>query len=695
MFLRGLNILLLSTAFTLCSVFAFAQSDSTSLDSIPKEQLKGPSKPSISLGIGMLAFRGDIRDYGYGNPLVSRVGYELMATQRLNDFFFFKFRMMHGKVGISESTVNRNLNFESKLTTGELGLLYNFDNLLPKKRSVSPYLSVGVAAIEFHSKTDMVDAYGNTYYYWSDGSIMNMDENDPDAANAKRIQRDYVYETDLREQDFDGKGKYPERTWGFPVAGGITFHLNKRMDFNVTTTYTYTLTDLIDNVSKASTGEWVSGVPGNKKNDAYWFNSVSLSYDFTRESKSSIPDGENEFFDLLAYDQDDYDGDGVIDWFDKCPQTPPGVEVDENGCPLDEDKDLVANYKDDELGTTAGVPVTPKGVELTDEMILQQYLQYLDSAAHYEMAEDAERIERKFNIGEQFKAKNAVRFVVKVGGENGLTPEDMEKLLAIPDVSISTQDGKNYVTVGDYSNVPDAVKRKIELTKQGINETEVVKKDNEGNLTSLGDETNNMMVDASSNSSSNEDAEKVIYRVQIGAFSNKKPKNTFKGQDVLEFYTSDNLYKYVTGSSSTYEEAAANRDKLRAMGYEGAFVVAYKSGSRAKLSELGVTSNVKNEVVNENVENINPDLIEFKVQVGIYKNQLPTEVLEMFLSLEDISQTTLESGATRYTSGEFKSYAEAEKYKSSLVERGLTNAFIISSYEGQLISVDKAKKLKP
>jgi cell division protein FtsN len=397
----------------------------------------------------------------------------------------------------------------------------------------------------------------------------------------------------------------------------------------------------------------------------------------------------------LAYDQDDYDGDGVIDWFDKCPQTPPGVEVDENGCPLDEDKDLVVNYKDDELGTPLGVPVTPKGVELTDEMILQQYLQYLDSAAQYQMAENVERIERKFNISEQFKAKSAVRFVVKVGGENGLTPEEMEKLLSIPDVSISTQDGKNYVTVGDYNNVPDAVKRKIKLTKQGINETEVVKKDNEGNLTSLGDETNNMMVDAGSTSSSNEDAEKVIYRVQIGAFSSNRPKGTFKGQDVLEFYTNDNLYKYVTGSSNTYQEAAANRDKLRAMGYEGAFVVAYKSGSRANLSELGVTSNVKNEIVNENVEDINPDLIDFKVQVGIYKNQLPTEVLEMFLSLEDISQTTLESGATRYTSGEFKSYAEAEKYKNSLVERGLTNAFIISSYEGQLISVDKAKKLKP
>lgn len=43
----------------------------------------------------------------------------------------------------------------------------------------------------------------------------------------------------------------------------------------------------------------------------------------------------------------DSDGDGVPDKRDKCPNTPPGVAVDENGCPLDRDGDGVPDYKDD------------------------------------------------------------------------------------------------------------------------------------------------------------------------------------------------------------------------------------------------------------------------------------------------------------------------------------------------------------
>jgi OmpA-OmpF porin, OOP family len=43
----------------------------------------------------------------------------------------------------------------------------------------------------------------------------------------------------------------------------------------------------------------------------------------------------------------DSDGDGVPDKKDKCPNTPPGVAVDENGCPLDRDGDGVPDYKDD------------------------------------------------------------------------------------------------------------------------------------------------------------------------------------------------------------------------------------------------------------------------------------------------------------------------------------------------------------
>ncbi|NLX28108.1 MAG: OmpA family protein [Bacteroidales bacterium] len=43
----------------------------------------------------------------------------------------------------------------------------------------------------------------------------------------------------------------------------------------------------------------------------------------------------------------DSDGDGVPDRKDKCPNTPAGVAVDADGCPLDRDGDGVPDYKDD------------------------------------------------------------------------------------------------------------------------------------------------------------------------------------------------------------------------------------------------------------------------------------------------------------------------------------------------------------
>ena len=52
----------------------------------------------------------------------------------------------------------------------------------------------------------------------------------------------------------------------------------------------------------------------------------------------------------------DTDQDGVPDRKDKCPNTPAGVAVDPNGCPLDKDGDGVPDYQDkcpDQSGTTA------------------------------------------------------------------------------------------------------------------------------------------------------------------------------------------------------------------------------------------------------------------------------------------------------------------------------------------------------
>lgn len=57
----------------------------------------------------------------------------------------------------------------------------------------------------------------------------------------------------------------------------------------------------------------------------------------------------------------DLDGDGVFDDMDRCPQTPPGVLVGGDGCPVDTDYDGVPNYLDQCPNTPMGVAVDEYG----------------------------------------------------------------------------------------------------------------------------------------------------------------------------------------------------------------------------------------------------------------------------------------------------------------------------------------------
>ncbi len=66
----------------------------------------------------------------------------------------------------------------------------------------------------------------------------------------------------------------------------------------------------------------------------------------------------------------DSDGDGVPDSRDKCPNTPHGVAVDADGCPLDSDHDGVPDYLDKCPGTPAGLKVGADGCEI-EELVLK------------------------------------------------------------------------------------------------------------------------------------------------------------------------------------------------------------------------------------------------------------------------------------------------------------------------------------
>ena len=66
----------------------------------------------------------------------------------------------------------------------------------------------------------------------------------------------------------------------------------------------------------------------------------------------------------------DSDGDGVPDYLDKCPNTPTGVKVDANGCPLDSDGDGVPDYLDKCPNTPLGVQVDADGCPIKKETII-------------------------------------------------------------------------------------------------------------------------------------------------------------------------------------------------------------------------------------------------------------------------------------------------------------------------------------
>lgn len=84
---------------------------------------------------------------------------------------------------------------------------------------------------------------------------------------------------------------------------------------------------------------------------------------FSKDAYSSALIG----FSYSPFVQFDSDNDGVADTKDVCPDTPPGIKVDEFGCPVDSDKDGVPDYLDECLNTSLGTIVDSRGCPLDSD----------------------------------------------------------------------------------------------------------------------------------------------------------------------------------------------------------------------------------------------------------------------------------------------------------------------------------------
>jgi len=362
--------LILAFAGILVGIFpAYSQEDEEFIKKYLTEEVEIENPvymPVLGAGIGFFNFYGNVNN-AFNSTFAGKPGLRVnLATylDRKNHYFRGNLVFMTGELsGTQRSTddPSKNLNFKSNIYSFGLNVHYSFKPWI-KGKYFEPFISAGLETLQFDSKTDLVHKSGYNYHYWTDGTIRNAPEGDP---NANIVSRDYIYDTDLRSHSL--LGKYNQLVLSIPVDVGFDFNVSERVTLRAATSLHYAFTDKIDDLSSIN--------PDYKKksgNNMYTFSYLSLHLDLFSEDKYKILDliyADIEDYDYIM--DEDEDGDGVFDGRDLCPGTPEGIPVDSVGCPLDSDRDGVPDYMDREPNSRPSAIVDEYGVEINENMVIE------------------------------------------------------------------------------------------------------------------------------------------------------------------------------------------------------------------------------------------------------------------------------------------------------------------------------------
>jgi hypothetical protein len=348
-------------AFSL-PILSYAQVDY--FDSLLIEEVKVENpiyKPVVGVGFGMFNFFGDVND-NFQNLSSGKPGGKLTVSSYIDKKHILKYDIyvLFGSLTGNESNTKpeQNLNFTTQIFGIGANLHYEFAHFIgARKFAASPFVELGVGTIQFSPKGDLKDSEGNLYNYAPDGTIRDI--NDFIAA------RDYSYESDLRSLDLYGNGNYSQFGITIPVGIGLNATLSKRVSMRVGTSFNFTTSDFIDNVSHKG-----SMPVSNKRPDFFNFSYISFHLDLFSEPEYITVEKMYADFEMDDIFLEDEDQDWVLDFGDECPDTPYGVEVDTLGCPLDGDGDLVYDFMDKELDSPPGAFVDDNGVQIEDSVLI-------------------------------------------------------------------------------------------------------------------------------------------------------------------------------------------------------------------------------------------------------------------------------------------------------------------------------------
>ena len=216
----------------------------------------------------------------------------------------------------------------------------------------------------------------------------------------------------------------------------------------------------------------------------------------------------------------------------------------------------------------------------------------------------------------------------------------------------------------------------------------------------------------------------LVFKVQIGAFKQPLPNNTFKGlTPVIAQTTPSGYLRYMAGNFEKYDNANAVKNDLKNLGYNDAFVVAYYNGVRINLTEglekakaagqtvvannnvsAGITPNAnipKNNAVQAIVSDNQPVVVTkeleqtngllYTIQIGVYSKEVKRSQL---FNLKPIYTEKLPSGLYRYTAGIYNQPVKLLEDKSKVVALGVKDAFVSAYYNSKRIPFADGKKLQ-
>ena len=174
-----------------------------------------------------------------------------------------------------------------------------------------------------------------------------------------------------------------------------------------------------------------------------------------------------------------------------------------------------------------------------------------------------------------------------------------------------------------------------------------------------------------------------MYGVQVAAFIEPKFTRDFPNLKNVDVYIDQNgVFRYVIGRFSYKTQAEKLLEYVKAANYSDAFIVDINGD---KYSEEVVT--IGDESINRRITG----KVDFRVQIGAFKEQIPEHLARQYLIIDKIKETKV-NDFTVLSIGSFRSYGDAAEYRDKIQIIGVEDAFIVAFNYDRKIPIDEAEQ---